>query len=227
MQLRTLAAAALAAAIALSPLRCSAQAEDDHLPLQRPRGAADARRARRVRAAQPRHQGHHAARQLGRRAAAVPARGGGRHRARRRAPRLRVAALVRRRRRAAAARRPHHARRRALGAQGWDDFFARDLAVGADGKIYGVPWTTDTFALIYNKDLFAAGRAIAEFPHHLGRACARRASAIQQSTGKAGLGFPAGSCGTPTIWFYCNFYWWSKGPGLIDRGAGRPLRRRR
>ena len=50
-----------------------------------------------------------------------------------------------------------------LGAKGWDDFFARDLAVGADGKVYGVPWTTDTFALIYNKDMFAAA-GVAGFP---------------------------------------------------------------
>jgi hypothetical protein len=31
------------------------------------------------------------------------------------------------------------------------------------------------------------------------------------------FGFPAGSCGTPAIWFFLNFYWWSKGWSLIDK----------
>jgi multiple sugar transport system substrate-binding protein len=102
-----------------------------------------------------------------------------------------------------------------LGIKGWDDFFARDLAVGADGKAYGVPWTTDTFAMIWNKDLFAAA-GIAEFPRTW-ESLRAASQAIHQKTGKTGWGFPAGSCGTPTIWFVLNFYWWSKGPGLIDR----------
>lgn len=102
-----------------------------------------------------------------------------------------------------------------LGMKGWDDFFARDLAVGADGKAYGVPWTTDTFAMIWNKDLFAAA-GISEFPKDF-ESLRAASQAIHQKTGKTGWGFPAGSCGTPTIWFVLNFYWWSKGPGLIDR----------
>ena len=102
-----------------------------------------------------------------------------------------------------------------LGVKGWDDFFARDLAVGADGKAYAVPWTTDTFAMMWNKDLFAAA-GVTEFPKDFDSLRAV-SQAIHQKTGKTGWGFPAGSCGTPTIWFVLNFYWWSKGPGLIDR----------
>jgi multiple sugar transport system substrate-binding protein len=41
--------------------------------------------------------------------------------------------------------------------------------------------------------------------------------AVFERTGKAGWGFPAGSCGTPTIWFFLNYYWWSQGWGLIDK----------
>ncbi len=104
-----------------------------------------------------------------------------------------------------------------IGARGWDDFFARDLAVGADGKVYGVPWTTDTFAFMYNTDLFQQA-GIAEFPKTWD-ALRTASQTIQQKTGKAGWAFPAGSCGTPGIWFSMNFFWWSKGPGLIDRGA--------
>ncbi len=102
-----------------------------------------------------------------------------------------------------------------LGAKGWDDFFARDLAVGADGKVYAVPWTTDTFALIYNKDMLAAA-GLSGFPKTW-ESLRAASQQVHQKTGKAGWGFPTGSCGTPTIWFVLNFYWWSKGPGLIDR----------
>ena len=69
--------------------------------------------------------------------------------------------------------------------------------------------------MIYNKDLFRRP-GIAEFPKTWD-ALRAASQQIQQKTGKAGWGFPAGSCGTPTIWFLLNFYWWSKGPGLIDR----------
>ena len=44
---------------------------------------------------------------------------------------------------------------------------------------------------------------------------------IKQRTGKDGFAFSAGNCGTPGIWFYMNFFWWSKGPGLIDRQGDR------
>ena len=109
-----------------------------------------------------------------------------------------------------------------LGVGGWDGFFARDLATGADNKIYAVPWTTDTFAMMYNKELLAQA-GINEFPTSW-EALRAASQTIQQRTGKAGWAFPAGSCGTPAIWFFLNFFWWSKGPGLIDRGAdGRYL----
>lgn len=102
-----------------------------------------------------------------------------------------------------------------LGVKGWDDFFARDLAVGPDGKVYGVPWTTDTFALIYNKEMFAAA-GVGAFPKTWD-ALREASQAVHKKTGKTGWGFPTGTCGTPTTWFVLNFYWWSKGPGLIDR----------
>ncbi len=43
-----------------------------------------------------------------------------------------------------------------IGVAGWDQFVSRDLAMGADGKPYAIPFTTDTFAMIYNKDLLKA-----------------------------------------------------------------------
>ncbi|MCZ8309495.1 MAG: sugar ABC transporter substrate-binding protein [Magnetospirillum sp.] len=104
-----------------------------------------------------------------------------------------------------------------LGAKGWEDFFARDLAEGADGKIYAVPWTTDTFTMMYNTEMFAQA-GITAFPTSWDglRAASRT---VAQRTGKAGWGFPAGSCATPSIWFYINYFFWSNGPGWIDKAA--------
>ncbi|MBC8793150.1 MAG: hypothetical protein C6Y20_16235 [Tagaea sp. CACIAM 22H2] len=104
-----------------------------------------------------------------------------------------------------------------MGVKGWNDFFARDLAEGPDGKTYAVPWTTDTFTMMYNTELFEQA-GIKEFPTTW--AGLRDASRqIHQRTGKAGWGFPAGSCATPSIWFYMNYYFWSDGPGWIDKDA--------
>jgi len=104
-----------------------------------------------------------------------------------------------------------------MGVKGWNDFFARDLAEGPDGKTYAVPWTTDTFTMMYNTELFEQA-GIKEFPTTW--AGLRDASRqIHQRTGKAGWGFPAGSCATPSIWFYMNYYFWSDGPGWIDQDA--------
>lgn len=104
-----------------------------------------------------------------------------------------------------------------LGVKGWDDFFARDLAEGPDGKTFAIPWTTDTFAMMYNADLLEQA-GIKEFPTTW--AGLRDVSrAIHQKTGKAGWAFPAGSCATPSIWFFMNYYFWSNGPGWIDKGA--------
>ncbi len=102
-----------------------------------------------------------------------------------------------------------------IGIAGWDDFMARDLAAGPDGKTYGIPWTTDTFALLYSKELVAAA-GYEKFPDSWAdlRALSK---AIHDKTGKTGWGFAAGSCGTPAIWFFLNFYWWSKGEALIDK----------
>lgn len=102
-----------------------------------------------------------------------------------------------------------------IGIKGWDDFMARDLAVGADGQIYGVPWTTDTFAMIYNKELLAAA-GYDKLPESWSELRAL-SKAVHDKTGKAGWAFAGGSCGTPSIWFFLNYYWWSKGQALIDR----------
>ncbi len=70
--------------------------------------------------------------------------------------------------------------------------------------------------MVYNKDLMKAA-GYGEFPKTWQDL--RAASlAVRRKTGKTGFGFPAHSCGTPAIWFFLNFYWWSKGWALIDKG---------
>jgi multiple sugar transport system substrate-binding protein len=103
-----------------------------------------------------------------------------------------------------------------IGVAGWDQFIARDMQHGPDGKTYAIPFTVDTFAMVYNKDLLKAA-GYSEFPKTWQDL--RAASlAVRRKAGKTGFGFPAGSCGTPAIWFFLNFYWWSKGWALIDKG---------
>jgi multiple sugar transport system substrate-binding protein len=98
---------------------------------------------------------------------------------------------------------------------GWDDFVSTELAVQDDGTIHAIPWTVDTFAMVYNKDLLKQA-GIAKFPETWEEL--RQASRqIKQKTGKTGWGFPAGSGATNSIWFFCNFYWWSHGWALVDR----------
>jgi multiple sugar transport system substrate-binding protein len=104
-----------------------------------------------------------------------------------------------------------------IGVAGWDSFVARDLAVGADGKVYGIPWTVDTFAMVYNKDLLAAA-GYSSFPKTW-KDLRDASLAVYRKTGKGGWAFPAGACGTPGIWFYMNFYWWSKGQTIIDQSS--------
>ena len=95
------------------------------------------------------------------------------------------------------------------------DFLSTDLASQDDGTIHGIPWTVDTFAMVYNKDLLRQA-GITKFPETWEEL--RQASRqIKQKTGKTGWGFPAGSGSTNSIWFFCNFYWWSHGWALVDR----------
>jgi multiple sugar transport system substrate-binding protein len=104
-----------------------------------------------------------------------------------------------------------------VGVAGWDQYVAREMQQGPDNKTYAIPFTVDTFAMVYNKDLLKAA-GYDEFPKTW--ADLRAASlAVFKKTGKTGFDFPAGSCGTPGIWFSLNFYWWSKGWNLIDKAS--------
>ncbi|MGH6920514.1 MAG: ABC transporter substrate-binding protein, partial [Geminicoccaceae bacterium] len=88
-----------------------------------------------------------------------------------------------------------------LGA-GWDDFASADLASQDDGTISAIPWTIDTFAMVYRKDILEQA-GITQFPTTWEEL--REASAqIKERTGATGWGFPAGSAATNSIWFFLN-----------------------
>ena len=102
--------------------------------------------------------------------------------------------------------------------QGWDDFVATNLTYDDKGNFYGVPFAMDTWAMVYNRQVLSAA-GIAKTPETWEEL--RNASRqIKQRTGKVGFGFPGGAGGNNSIWFLCNFYWWSDGGTLVDRDAG-------
>ena len=93
------------------------------------------------------------------------------------------------------------------------DFVAQDLAKNSSGKLVGLPWTTDTWAMVYRSDLLREA-GIAALPQTWAEL--RQASTeIFKKTGKAGFGFPAGSSASGAIWFLATSYWWSNGKALI------------
>lgn len=97
---------------------------------------------------------------------------------------------------------------------GYDDFLATELAT-TDGKIFGVPWTADTFALAYRADLMQAkGLALPDTWEDL----ATTAKALS-ADGQFGLCFPAGSAPDSGMWILANYYLWSHGKTLVDETA--------
>ncbi|MEO7242086.1 MAG: sugar ABC transporter substrate-binding protein [Variovorax sp.] len=96
---------------------------------------------------------------------------------------------------------------------GFGDFIAAELAQDKAGEIFGLPWTTDTWAMVYRTDLLKEA-GISKLPDTW--ADLHDASAqVTKRTGKSGFGFPAGSSSSGAIWFLANFYWWSNGKAMI------------
>ena len=94
---------------------------------------------------------------------------------------------------------------------GIDDFLALDLAT-LDGKIYGMPWSADTFAMAYRPDLLeAAGVTLPDTWDELTTA----AQALSNGDGQYGLCFPAGSSPDSGMWTLANYYLWSNGSGRL------------
>jgi multiple sugar transport system substrate-binding protein len=103
---------------------------------------------------------------------------------------------------------------------GFADFVAQDLAKGKSGEVFGLPWTTDTWAMVYRTDLLKQA-GIDRLPRDW-KELRDDSAEVLKKTGKAGFGFPAGSSASGAIWFLANFYWWSNGKALIvqrDNGS--------
>jgi len=101
-----------------------------------------------------------------------------------------------------------------IGEVGWEDFVATDLVYGEDGEsIHGVPFATDTWAMVYNTEVMAEAGidAVPETWDELLEASRK----VKAETGKIGFGFAAGTSAANTIWFLANFYWWSDGGSLV------------
>ena len=107
-----------------------------------------------------------------------------------------------------------------IGEVGFDDFIATDLVFGEDDEsIYGVPFATDTWAMVYNTDVMAEA-GIEQVPQTWDELL-EASRKVKQNTDKVGFGFAAGASSANTIWFLANFNWWSDGGSLVvDDGQG-------
>jgi multiple sugar transport system substrate-binding protein len=107
-----------------------------------------------------------------------------------------------------------------IGEAGFEDFIATDLVFGDDNEsIYGVPFATDTWAMVYNTDVMAEA-GIEQVPETWDELL-EASRKVKQNTDKVGFGFAAGASSANTIWFLANFNWWSDGGSLVvDDGQG-------
>ena len=96
---------------------------------------------------------------------------------------------------------------------GFNDFVARELAQNKQGQIFGLPWTTDTWAMVYRTDVLKEA-GITKLPDTWAELHDASAQ-ITKRTGKAGFGFPAGGSASGAIWFLANYYWWSNGKAMV------------
>jgi len=97
--------------------------------------------------------------------------------------------------------------------KGIGDFRGTDLGE-LNGKLYGIPWTNDTFALAYRPDILKAA-GIRTFPDTWGQLLT---TAEKLSHGNTyGFCFPAASSPDSGIWFLVNYYLWSNGTSLVHK----------
>ncbi len=97
---------------------------------------------------------------------------------------------------------------------GFDDFIATDLTT-YEGKSWGVPWSADTWAMVYRTDVLAAA-GIDDLPETWDDLLAD-SRMILKTTDSIGFAFPAAD----QVWFPFNFYLWSNGLSIVEEdGTG-------
>ncbi|WP_068310309.1 ABC transporter substrate-binding protein [Polycladidibacter hongkongensis] len=95
-------------------------------------------------------------------------------------------------------------------SNGFNDYIATDLTM-YDGKAYGVPWSADTWAMVYRTDvLHSAG--IMDKPETWDE-LKEASRTIKEKTGNTGFAFPAAL----QVWFPVNYYLWSNGASFITQ----------
>ena len=104
---------------------------------------------------------------------------------------------------------------------GIEDFKAVRLGE-FNGGIYGIPWTTDTHGMVYNKDLFEEA-GISTFPDdswsHF-KTVAKKLVRDKNGDGitdQYGFGIAAGSGPAGEMWFIVNYYVWSNGYSFMKQ----------
>ncbi len=101
---------------------------------------------------------------------------------------------------------------------GMKDFLALDLAT-MDGKVFGVPWTADTFSMAYRPDLLKAA-GVTDFPDSwdaLAEASKKLSAVGGANADQYGFCFPAGSSPDSGMWILANYYLWSNGATFVDQ----------
>jgi len=91
---------------------------------------------------------------------------------------------------------------------GFDDFIATDLTMH-DGRAWGVPWSADTWAMVYRTDVLAEA-GITDLPETWDDLL-QDSRTIKAQTGKTGFAFAAGN----QFWFPMNYYLWSNGSAVV------------
>jgi multiple sugar transport system substrate-binding protein len=102
---------------------------------------------------------------------------------------------------------------------GTNDFLALDLAT-LDGKVFGVPWTADTFSMAYRPDLFKVA-GVTGFPETWDdlASAAKTLTKDGDQGEQYGFCFPAGSAPDSGMWTLANYYLWSNGATLVSQDA--------
>ena len=126
--------------------------------------------------------------------------------------------------------RPHRPRRRSPSSN-WNDFYpAEREAATVNGKVVGVPALIDNLALVYNKKLFAAGRAspppTADWTW-AGLPRRGQASSPTRPTRRYGWAY-VNDGSEDTVWRFLALLWQAGGDLLTadNKQAGLRLRRR-
>ncbi|SMR83938.1 multiple sugar transport system substrate-binding protein [Aliiroseovarius halocynthiae] len=92
---------------------------------------------------------------------------------------------------------------------GFEDHIATDLTK-YEGTAYGVPWSADTWAMVYRTDVLEEA-GVSDFPTTWDELL-EDSKIVKEKTGKTGFAFPAAN----QIWFPVNYYLWSNGAEFVS-----------